>query len=239
MADGLGHAARTDDGRGDDGVGRREHGRRAGRPRPSSARRNRPLAQSASSNIVSGIATQQGANGRAPVHPEQLAIHQQPVGEQGHDQRQLDQVDDRVVLGAHLDGARRRPAAAPPPRRAPRSRAPCRGTRPRAPRPRPAALPQKAVPRRTQAPSQGLYSPVCARLGTGSGGGGCCCLPPSRSPLLPEGREAKKSAQVRRQARQRRRDPRGRQDQARRQARQGGGRAWAAATGSSARASAT
>ncbi len=66
---------------------------------------NSTLAQRARNRSVSGMRHQQCANRRAPVDLEPLPVDQQPIGEQGHDQRQLDQVDDGVILGAHLDHA--------------------------------------------------------------------------------------------------------------------------------------
>ena len=45
----------------------------------------------------------EGAGGRAPVAGEELAIDQQPVGDQGQDQRQLDQLDDPLVADVDRD----------------------------------------------------------------------------------------------------------------------------------------
>ena len=77
---------------------------------------------------------------RAPVDAQQLPLHEQPVREQGQDQRQLDQVDDRrvaVALDRHHAGLGEARCRARP--RAPRSRAPSRASGPRAPRRRRAA----------------------------------------------------------------------------------------------------
>ena len=91
---------------------------------------------------------------RAPVPPQQLALDEHPVGEEGEDQRQLDQLDDRLV-GRRRRGRRRR--------RRGRSRA-----RPRAPRPRarsPASAPESAATTASRPPKSSSASPKPMSIG--------------------------------------------------------------------------
>ena len=66
------------------------------------------FAASASRPRVSGIAITRARTGGAPVEEEQLALDEEAVGEEGDDQRQLDQVDDGRVAGVDVDRAGQR-----------------------------------------------------------------------------------------------------------------------------------
>ena len=123
------HAARRDDGGGDDRVGRRQHRTEQEAFGPVE-RREEQLARQRDQPHRDRHRDDQRARGRAPVPAEQLALDEQPVGEQRQDQRQLDRVRDRVgpAVDRHdVDGGQRRRR---PPRPARTRSGCCPGSRP-------------------------------------------------------------------------------------------------------------
>ena len=139
--------ARGDDRRGDHRVGRREHRAEQERLGPAQVGEER-LGGERQQRHRDRHRDHQRPRDRAPVAAQQLALDEHPVGEEGEDQGQLDQLDDRLV------GRRRRRRRRP--RRA-RSRA-----RPRAPRrraPSPCITPESAATTASSPPKSSTASP--------------------------------------------------------------------------------
>ena len=107
VAHGSGDQRRGDDGRGDDRVGRREHRPEQERLGPVEAGEERLRGQRQQRHR-DRHRDHQRPRDRAPVAPQQLLLDEHPVGEQGEDQRQLDQLDDRAVAGVDFDHAGQR-----------------------------------------------------------------------------------------------------------------------------------
>ena len=96
-----GDQPRGDDGRGDTGsVGESTAPSRKASAQLSSGRA--PSRRAPVSAIVIGIAITSARATGLQWRPQQLALDEHPVGEEGEDQGQLDQLDDRLVAASTL-----------------------------------------------------------------------------------------------------------------------------------------
>ena len=91
--------------RGDDGIGRREHRAEQERLGPGEVEKS-SFAAERQQHERDRHRDHERPGRRAPVAAEQLAVDEQPVGDQRQDQRQLDQLDDARLADVDRDHAR-------------------------------------------------------------------------------------------------------------------------------------
>ena len=127
VADGARDQPRGDHRRGDDRVGGREHRAEQEGLGPAEGGEER-LGGEREERHRDRHRDHQRPRHRAPVAPQQLALDEHPVGEEGEDQRQLDQLDDRPVAWHRRGRRRSRRARCRARPRGPRRRERCLGS---------------------------------------------------------------------------------------------------------------